>query len=159
MQLEKSHLVADVALADVSAALSAWSWLLEGGKWRPLLVGAAGDVFLATPEGVLRLDTGTGELQQVAENESRFQKLLRDPALVQDWLLEPVVDELRAKGKGLGPGQCYGFIILPVFKEGSYEAENRVVLPVVEHLRVTGDIHSQIDGLTDGDKVRIKVVE
>jgi hypothetical protein len=159
MQLEKSHLVADVALEDVSVALSAWSWLLEEGRWCPLLVGAAGDVFLANAEDVFRLDTGVGELERIAENESRFWKLLNDPALVHEWFLEPVVDELRASAKELGPGQCYSFTILPVFEEGSYTAENRVVIPVVEHLRVTGDILSQINGLTDGDKVRIKVVE
>ena len=124
-----------------------------------LLVGAAGDVFLANSEGVFRLDTGVGELERIAENESGFHESLRDPALVHDWLLEPVVEELRANGKELGPGQCYSFTILPVFEEGSYKAENRFVLPVTEHLRVTGAIHSEINGLTDGDKVRIKVVE
>ena len=159
MLLEKSHLVADVALQDVDTALSAWSWLLEGGRWWPLLVGAAGDVFLANSQGVFRLDTGAGELVRIAENESSFQELLNEPALVHDWLLEPVVDELRASGKYLGPGQCYSFTILPVFEEGSYKAENRVVLPVVAHLRVTGDMLSQIKGLADGDKVRIKVVD
>ena len=159
MQLEKSHLVADVALEDVRAGLSAWSWLLEDGSWRPLFVGAAGDVFLANSEGVFRLDTGVGELERIADNESRFQKSLSDPVLAHDWLLEPVVDELRANGKELGPGQCYSFTILPVFEEGSYKAENRFVLPVVEHLRVTGDIHSKIKGLMDGDKVQIQAVE
>ena len=159
MQLEKSHLVADVALEDVNAALSAWSWLLKDRTWWPLLVGAAGDVFLANSEGVFRLDTGVGELERIAENESGFHESLRDPALVHDWLLEPVVEELRANGKELGPGQCYSFTILPVFEEGSYKAENRFVLPVTEHLRVTGAINSEINGLTDGDKVRIKVVE
>jgi hypothetical protein len=66
---------------------------------------------------------------------------------------------LRAHANELGPGQCYSFTILPVFEEGSYTADNRIVISVVEHLRVTGDILSQINGLTDGDKVRIKVVE
>lgn len=159
MQLEKSHLVADVSLEDVSAALSAWSWLLKDRTWRPLLVGAAGDVFLANTEGVFRLDTGVGELERIAENEIGFHDSLMDPALIHDWLLEPVVEELRAGGKELGPGQCYSFTILPVFEEGSYKADNRFLLPVLEHLRVTGDVHSQINGLTDGDKVRIKVVE
>jgi Domain of unknown function (DUF1851) len=159
MQLEKSHLMADVALEDVRAALSAWSWLLEDGRWSPLLVGAAGDVFLASPAGVFRLDTGVGELERIAENESMFQRSLHDPALVHDWFLEPVIDELRANGTKLRPGQCYSYAILPVFEQGSYKAENRFALPVVEHLRVTGEIHLQVKGLTDGGRVRIKVSE
>jgi hypothetical protein len=72
-----------------------------------------------------------------------------------DWLLEPVVDELRANGMELEPGQCYSFTVLPVFAEGSYEADNRFVPSVAEHLQITGSIHFQIKGLADGDKVRI----
>lgn len=159
MRLEKAHLVADVPIEDVRAALSAWSWLLENGGWSPLLVGAAGDVFLASSQGVFRLDTGVGELQRIADSESMFQRSLCDPAMVHDWFLEPVVDELRAKGTKLRSGECYGFTILPVFEEGSYKAENRFALSVAEHLRFTGDIHSQVKGLTDGDRVRIKVIE
>jgi hypothetical protein len=52
MQLRKSHLAADVDLVDASDRLSAWSWLLEDGKWSPLLVSTAGDVFLTSSDGV-----------------------------------------------------------------------------------------------------------
>lgn len=158
MQREISHLIADVDLTSVSAELSAWSWLLEERTWAPILVSAAGGVFLTGAEGVFRLDTGIGELERITENEGGFQESLLDPLLVRDWLLEPVVDELRAEGKELGPGQCYGFTILPVFAEGSYKAANRFVLSVAEHLRITGDFHAQIKGLADGDKVRIQIV-
>ncbi len=159
MQPAISHLVSEVDLNQVSAALSAWSWLLGEGVWSPLLVSAAGDVFLANTDGVFHLDTGSGTLEKIAESENGFKDLLLDPLLARDWLLAPVVDELRAAGMELEPGQCYGFTILPVFVEGSYKADNRFVLSVAEHLRITGSIHSQIKDVADGDKVRIEVIK
>jgi type VI secretion system (T6SS) immunity protein Tdi1 len=159
MQSKNSYLFADVDLGEVRTALSEWSWFLKG-KWSPLLVSAVGDVFLENETGqVFRLDTGTGEIEPVASTVSAFSEALQSPASERDWLLAPVIDELRSQGKTLGRGQCYGFTILPVFKEGSYKAANRFVISALEHIRVTGNMHLQIKDLADGDKVRIRVVE
>ena len=159
MHSKNSHLFADVDLGEVLAALSEWSWFLKG-KWSPLSVSAVGDVFLENKSGqVFRLDTGVAELEPVAPSIAAFHEALHSPTSVREWLLAPLVEELQSEGKTLGQGQCYGFTILPVFQEGSYRAENRFMLSALEHVRFTGDMHRQIQDLSDGDKVRIKVVD
>jgi hypothetical protein len=159
MQLTKPHLIADVQMNDVANSLSGWSWLL-GGAWSPLLVSAVGDVFLINSAGAIaRLDTGSASLEKVAENLEHFERALGDPATVPDWFLEPVVDELRSQGKRLGPGECYGFTVLPIFKGGSYTAGNRFCLAAKEHIRLTGDVHSQLRDVADGGRVRIEVTK
>lgn len=160
MPLDRPRFVASVDLDEVRSALSEWRWLLRENAWAPLLVSAAGDVFLARESGeVFRLDTGSGELTQVARTISDFEASLEDAAVVEDWLLTPVVNELLNSGHSLPRGQCFGFAILPVFKEGSYAAHNRFPLSVLEHIRITGDLHARIQGVEDGQRIRLSVVE
>jgi hypothetical protein len=78
---------------------------------------------------------------------------------LDEWFLQPVVTELRAKGMLLDCNQCYGFTILPMFREGSYGAANRVVLNAMEHLRFTADIIRQTQSLRDGESVELRVVD
>jgi hypothetical protein len=157
MQIKKPHLVADVERDDVSKSLSAWSWLLEDG-WSPLLVSAVGEVFLANSAGaVARLDTGAGKLERLADSLRLFEAALDDPAIIADWFLVPVADELRSQGKQLSPGQGYGFTLLPIFAGGSYEPGNRFCLSATEHIGFSGDMHSQLRDVPDGDSVNIVV--
>ena len=155
MQRIKSHLIADIQIDDIAESLSEWSWLLCDA-WSPLLVSAVGDVFLIGSTGaVARLDTGVASLEQVAETLDEFKKAVDDPAIAAEWFLEPVVNELQSRGKRLRPGQCYGFTILPIFKEGSYTAENRFCLAAAEHIRLTVHMLSQLRDVPDGGSVRI----
>jgi hypothetical protein len=159
IEIQKPHLIADVPLGDVALSLDEWSWLLGDG-WSPILVTAAGDVFLTNEAGaVARLDTGAGTLDRVAETHDAFEAALDDPEVVADWFLEPVVEELREQGNRLGRGQCYGFTILPIFQEGSYAAPNRFCLDAIEHIRLTGSMHFKLADVADGESVRIKVTD
>jgi len=158
MRRVEPHLLANVDIAEVGRALADWEWRI-GKSWAPFAVSAAGDVFVSDTVGrVARLDTGSGELKVLANSVAEFEVACEDPAKVTDWFLVPVVAELRASGQALEPKQCYGFTILPIFKEGSYAAHNRLALDAIEHVRVTADLHHQIEGLKDGDRVRISVV-
>jgi hypothetical protein len=159
MQPCKPHLTAEVALDAVTEALHAWRWLL-GAAWSPLLVSAAGDVFLINSAGsIARLDTGVGTLEIVADTRDDFEAALNNPAVIADWFLQPVVDELRAHGKRLSCGQCYGFTILPIFKEGDYGAGNRYCLDAMEYLRFTGDIHQKLHNVPDAERVHIQTTD
>jgi len=158
MRRIEPHLLVDVDLAEVGGALAEWAWRI-GTQWAPLVVSAAGDVFVNDAAGrVARLDTGSGELEVLANSVSEFEAACADPDQVRDWFLVPVVEELRASGCFLAPKQCYGYTILPVFKEGSYSGPNRSPLNAIEHIRVTADLHHQLKGLKEGDSVRISVV-
>jgi hypothetical protein len=159
MQLTKAHLAADVNLNDVADALSEWTWLL-GEEWSALLVSAVGDVFLSSrAHAICRLDTGTAELETVAQTLEDFEAALADPETIADWFLEPVVDELRLQGKQLESGQCYGFTILPIFEGGSYTSENRFRVSAAEHIRFTGEMHLQMRDVPDGGRLKVQLRE
>jgi Domain of unknown function (DUF1851) len=151
-------LVASVSLADVEEALRDWRSLYPD-LGRPILMSAVGDVFLEDAKGqVSRLDTGGDSLSFIAESREVFEAEAPRAANLEEWFLEPVVMDLRNKGMLLKENQCYGFTILPIFKEGSYRAENRFVLNAMEHLRFTADMILQTRSLKDGESVVLRVV-
>jgi hypothetical protein len=152
-------LLASISLADVEEALRDWQFLYADlGK--PILMSAVGDVFVEGAKGqVSRLDTGIGSISLVAESRTAFQATASHSANLDEWFLRPVVTELRAKGILLDHNQCYGFKILPMFREGSYDATNRFVLGAMEHLRSTADIIRQTQSLRDGEFVELRVVD
>jgi hypothetical protein len=149
-------LLASVSLADVEMALRDWQFL-HADLGRPILMSAVGDVFVEGAKGqVNRLDTGGGTLSVIAESRAVFDATASNPENLDEWFLQPVVTELRAKAILLGHNQCYGFTILPMFREGSYGAANRFVLNALEHIRCTADIVRQTQSLRDGESVEIR---
>jgi hypothetical protein len=70
-----------------------------------------------------------------------------------------LVDELVARGQVLEPGQAYAFVRLPIFREGTYTADNLRPVNAKEHFGLTGRIHKQIHDLPDGAQVNIKLVD
>jgi len=152
-------LLASVSLGDVEAALRDWQ-CLHADLGKPILMSAVGDVFVEDTKGqVSRLDTGVGSISLVAESRSVFEAIASNSANLDEWFLKPVVAELRSKGLLLGHNQCYGFKILPIFREGSYDATNRFVLSAAEHLRLTADIIRQTQSLRDGESIELRVVD
>lgn len=143
---------------DWPALLEEWSWLLPSGS-RAFLLTRAGDLFVESPDqSIHMLDVGVGELQRVANDQNEFNQMVNDPEIARQWLMIPIVDQLVANGSALKPEQCYGFRKLPIFG-GTYSIENRVVLPIREHLGASGCLLQQVAELPDGAKVRIEVTE
>jgi len=56
-----------------------------------------------------------------------------------------------------GPGECYTFVTLPIFREGKYEVDNLNPAPAREHYGLTGSIHKQLRDLPNSAQVQIKV--
>ena len=140
---------------DALAALrNAWRWML-GEHWTPLLFSAIGDIFLELPSGsVWWLSTATAGLEQIAESRDRFHELLATDRAAE-WFLPGLVEALRAGGKPLEPDQCYTYVILPIFAEGSFSAENMRPGSAEEHYRLTGQLHENLQRLPVGAEVRI----
>jgi hypothetical protein len=152
-------LLASVSLADVEEALRDWQ-CLHADLGRPILMSAVGDVFVEDAKGqVSRLDTGVGSISLVAESRAVFDVAASNSSNLDEWFLRHVVTELRSKGMLLDQNQCYGFTILPMFREGSYGATNRFVLNATEHLRFTADIIRQTRSLRDGETIKLRVVD
>ena len=107
---------------------------------------------------VHRLDLEGGELERLADSRDAFQDALEDPDNIADWLMVPLVDECRAAGLDLGPGQCYGFAH-PTVIGGEYELENVRVKTLAEYAHFLAGMHDQIRDLPDGAKIELEFTD
>jgi hypothetical protein len=154
----REDLIVPLAGVDTGAMLEFWRWLIQESH-RPLFATALGDLFLTDPDGrVLWLDMGDGQLQQVAASPAEFERAAADPDKNSLWFGEVLVDQLRAAGKVLGPGECYCYLQLPMLG-GEYDPANFRVYDVVTHFRVWGPIHEQLRDLPDGATVQFEITE
>lgn len=158
MRLGERSLFTRVPEESLQAAVETWAWLL-GEELRARWLSLSGDVFLSSPQGeVFWLDTGEGRVEKIAATEDEFEKRLGDAASRDEWLLESVVLDLMRQGQEPSAGQCFGFSRLPVLG-GAYDGENRVLVPALEHVGVTGALHEQLKDLPSGASVRLEVVD
>lgn len=137
------------------ALRDAWSWLL-GEAWTPALFSVWGDVFLDQDGRIFWLNTGTGEIVEVASDLDDLQTRLAGEQ-VDEWFLPHLVDELHQCGLRPSAGQCFTYVTYPVFAEGKYEVANIRVVAAREHFGLSGELHRQIANLPDGAQVRISV--
>ncbi|WP_090941684.1 T6SS immunity protein Tdi1 domain-containing protein [Azotobacter beijerinckii] len=157
MSIDWSSLTLTPSDLAIHQLAESWGWLLPN-SFAPLLFSNFGDLFYQ-PEsgGVWWLNTGTGEVTQVADSVSQFRELL-GTEVANEGFMPHLVEELHAAGKVPGPGECYSYVILPVFAEGTYEVENFNPVPAHEHFAITGHIFNEIQSLPSGAKVRLNVV-
>jgi hypothetical protein len=152
----RNDLLVSLADVDTGQMLEFWRWMIPE-MHQPLFVTALGDLFLKDAAGqVLWLDMGIGSLQPVAANLTEFQEAATQPDNSTLWFGEKLVDELRASGKVLGPGECYSYIQLPMLG-GAFDPANFRIYDVVTHFRVWGPIHEQLRDLPDGSSVEFVV--
>jgi hypothetical protein len=150
-----SFLPSDGALALLRAA---WGWCLPE-TFEPVMASALGDVFFQQggPE-IYWLNTATAEITRVAASREEFLQLLKTEH-ADHWFMPHLIEALKTAGKHLQPDQCYTYVVLPIFKEGTFEVGNLNPIPVAEHFGVTGEIHRQLRNLPDGAKVRLTLTE
>ena len=145
----------DAALKQLAES---WGWMLRE-PFVPVVFSAVGDVFLEPDSGgVWWLNTGVGELTQVAESPQEFRDLL-GTEFADEWFLPSLVESLHAAGKIAQAGQCYTYVTLPVFAEGKYDVANLNPVPVhclKEKLRYTNGNRgsNSIHAHKDPDKVK-----
>lgn len=136
---------------------NSWGWLI-GEPFTPILFSAIGDAFVEKDSGGLWwLNTGVGELTRIADSVSDFQHRLNTNAS-NEWFLPGLVEQLHAAGKLLNMGECYTFVTLPVYSQGTYEVANMYAVPAHEHYGLSGKMIQQIKDLGDGSLVRVSVV-
>jgi hypothetical protein len=140
----------------IDALATSWSWCI-GDAFTPLLFTALGDMFYEADEGgVYWLNTGTAEVERVADNVEAFNQLLREE-IVDEWLLPPLIEALIEAGKVCAEGECYTYVTLPVFAEGEYTVENFNPVPAREHFELTGSVLQQLQDVPDGTNVNIDI--
>lgn len=138
--------------------LTEWSWMING-SYKPFAASIFGDLFLEHDSGVFWLNTGTGELKKIADNAEEFIENLNNANNTNEWLLASLAKRLVAHVGQPSKESCYSYNSLPIFKEGGYGISNFKVLPLKEHVGVTGSIHKQLQKVQDGQKVRFRVVD
>jgi hypothetical protein len=141
--------------ASLRTLRQSWNWLL-GEDWSPVLFSIWGDVFLRHENQVEWLNTGTGEITTVSEDEDAFREALATER-GDDWFMPGLATALREAGKWPGEGECFTYAIYPIFAEGRYEVANFAVVPAREHFSLSGDLHRQLAELPDGTQVRLSV--
>jgi hypothetical protein len=140
----------------IAALAEAWAWRIGDG-YTPLLFTALGDMFYEADEGgIFWLNTGTAEIERVAESVPGFNQLLREE-IADEWLLPSLVEALLEAGKTRAEGECYTYVTLPIFSEGEYTVDNLNPVPAIEHFGLTGSVLHQLQDLPDGTDVRIDI--
>ena len=129
-----------------------WRWLL-GEPMQLMIVSALGDMFLADAEGRVHwLDTGAGQLQQVAESTEEFKRLMQQRENADQWFIPQLVGDLMTSGVHLAPGQCYSYKKPPILG-GKIEPENFEPTDLSVHFSILGQIHRQVKDLPPGTKI------
>ena len=136
---------------------SSWAWLLTG-EYTPVLFSILGDAFvqMQATGAVHWLNTGIGESEPVADSIEQFRELLVTEKAAE-WFMPELVEQLHAAGKVAGVGQCYTYVTLPVFEEGTYDVENLNAVPAKEHFAITGQVLREIRGFPNGAKVKLDI--
>jgi len=138
---------------DWTDLVSAWSWILPE-DFTIWLVNRFGDLFIVPEDGTIqRLDVGTGALELVAKSREEFISLIDQGDNAKEWLLIPQVDQCVSGGLVLNTGQCYGYLIPPIFEGGEYSLANFEVTDISVHLHTLGQIHQQLHSLPDGTRI------
>lgn len=156
MALTWNDLISTPDKEAIKALAESWNWLI-GDAFTPLLFTAFGDMFFeADAGGVFWLNTGTAEVERVADNVPEFNTLLREE-IADEWLLPGLVEALLEAGKVRAEGECYTYVTLPVFVEGEYTVENLHPVAAKEHFEITGSVLHQLDDMPDGTDVKIDI--
>lgn len=158
MTSPSSHLIKSVSIDNANELLKTWLWLVDEGT-TVLFASLFGDLFLRYPDqSVQWLDTGIGDLTQLAPNSEEFYSLLQEPENYDYWLLPDLAQDAAQAGLILGPAEVYSFTLLPLLG-GEYKSNNLYPTELQTHLHLTGTLHEQLSGLPDGTEVKFKVVE
>jgi hypothetical protein len=132
--------------------LSEWRWLI-GEATNLFLVSSCGDMFLSDQNGhVLWLDSGTGQLQQIANSLAQFDSLRQHQQNADQWFMPQLVGDLMVTGVKLGPGECYSYKKPPILG-GQIAPSNFEPTDLLVHFSTLGQIHKQVKDLPAGTKI------
>jgi hypothetical protein len=135
-----------------------WTWILPP-RFTVWIVNRFGDLFIRLDdETIHHLDTGSGTLRQIAPTRDAFCALCDAPEQANFFLMVPLVDELVAAGRTLGPRECYSYRLAPAF-EGIFTVDNVVVRPIADHYDIFGPLHKLTKNVPDGAPIEFDTKE
>lgn len=135
-------LVLDLSTSDVERALTTWAWLAPP-RTNAALIGAFGDLFFETSEGIVMLDLLEGVLRTVAKDREAFLQAIEDDDYRDELLGDVWVQAAARRGIELGTAECLDWMPPPILG-GQCSAESLVKLPTVAKINMAGQLHQQV---------------
>ena len=135
---------------DCRGFLDHWLWLLKEPH-EIILVTCIGDLILETKNGaIIWLDTGSGDLEQIAASFAEFKTNMALPENAERWFMALTVYDLISEQGPLKHGECFSYKVAPVLG-GSYNLANFERSDLSVHLRLFGQIHQRVSDLSIGE--------
>ncbi|WP_426134965.1 T6SS immunity protein Tdi1 domain-containing protein [Pseudomonas sp. PWP3-1b2] len=142
----------------VQAIRDSWGWVgidpvevVGSTAFGNLMIkDAQGRYWRLCPEGL--------SCEVIAQTREALDELSRDQTFLQDWYLQPMVEQAEDVLGPLEPGQVYHLVISPVLG-GEYAIGNVRRIDHVEQVRFSGDLALEIKDLPDGAHVKIRIVD
>ena len=94
----------------------------------------------------------------IAANRAALDQLSTDQEFLHDWYMTALVSLANDKCGPLAEGRKY-CLKIPGALGGEYGGDNLATAPLVELVRMSGDIARQINELPDGAQVKLRVVD
>jgi len=94
----------------------------------------------------------------VANSREELDVLSKDQEFLHDWYMQALVDQAIDKLGKLEEGYKY-YLVIPAVLGGKYDVSNIEKAPLVELIRLSGDIALKIKDMPDGTKVELQVVD
>lgn len=94
----------------------------------------------------------------VAQNREELDQLFSDQEFLEDWDMQRLVTQARKYLGPLSTGKKY-CLVIPGILGGEYAISNIKTAPLVELIRFSGDLATQIKDLPDGARIQLKVVD
>ncbi|WP_221622226.1 T6SS immunity protein Tdi1 domain-containing protein [Larkinella rosea] len=136
--------------------LKEWAWLIGTDKV-VVAITNLGDAFFSDKSGwIYWLDTGSGELEKVADSLGDFDEYLADPETSDVWLLSNLLNDLEAAGIHCQEHEVYSPKHHPLIG-GEYKADNFYCIDALEHFSLSSSIHFQIKDLPDGTPIQFTI--
>ena len=142
----------------INEIIASWGWvgvkpteIVAENEFGNLILKDAEDKFWRLcPEDVY--------CEVVAESIDDYNKLINDDEFLHDWNMTVMVNEATEILGTLKEGYKYCMVI-PGVLNGEYNGTNFKTAPLVEIIRLSGDLGKQIKDLPDGAEIKLKVID
>jgi hypothetical protein len=94
----------------------------------------------------------------IAENRAELDAVSKSQEFPEDWYMANLVSLAKAQCGPLSEGRKY-CLKIPGVLGGEYGGDNLATAPLVELVRLSGDIARQTQELPDGSQVKLRIVE
>ena len=99
-----------------------------------------------------------GYCRVIANSRSELDRLSTDPVFLHDWYARALVGVAREKCGPLSEDRKY-CLKIPGYLGGEYGGDNLATISIVDLIRSSGYLARETASLSDGARIRLKVVE